>query len=139
MAERPVECSGHCKRTITIIYKEIVNGTVTVTEMCSECPIYEQKLHGEVKALSHEGLAESEAGLCCGSCLTTLASVKTGNPLGCPECYLVFSDILISELLAKHAIPAHLKNTKKTQSLHLGKSPNHALSLPTSSRLTALN
>ncbi len=66
-------------------------------------------------------------------------SVKTGNPLGCPECYLVFADVLLAELIAKHALPIHVKNTKKTQPLHFGKSPHRALSLPTSSRLMALN
>jgi protein arginine kinase activator len=142
MADRPVECAGHCKRPIKIMYKEIVCDAINVTEMCSECPIYEQKLHGQIKALTPEGLAEGEAGLCCGNCRTTLESVLTGNPLGCPECYPIFSDVLISELISEDAIPSHLKKSigaKKTQPLHMGKTPSNTLTFPTSSRLTALN
>lgn len=141
MADRPVECAGHCKRPIKVIYKEIVDDTITVTTMCSECPVYEHKLHGQIKALASEGLAEGEAGLCCGNCRTTLESVLTGNPLGCSECYAVFSDVLISALVSENAVPSHLKkniSTKKTQLLHLGKTP-HTLTAPTSSRLTAFN
>ena len=142
MAERPVECTGHCKRPLKVIYKEIVGNTVSITEMCSECPVYAQKLHGQIKALSAEGLAEGEAGLCCGNCRTTLESVLTGNPLGCSECYPIFSDVLISELLSEDVLPSHLKKSigsKKNQPLHVGKSPDNVLTAPASSRLTALN
>jgi protein arginine kinase activator len=142
MADRPVECTGHCKRPIKIIYKEIVGDAITVTEMCSECPVFEQKLHGQIRAFAPEGLAEGESGLCCGSCHTSLESVLTGNPLGCSECYLVFSDVLLSELISEDAVPLHIKKsagTKKSQPLHIGKSPNNSLTLPASNRLTALN
>lgn len=142
MAERPVEC-GHCKRPIKVIYKEIIDGSMVCTEMCSECPILEQKLHGESKTTtSIEGLSEGEAGLCCGNCGTSLESVKMGNPLGCAECYAVFSDVLISELIAADAVPSHLKKSitgKKTQPLHIGKSPKEPLTIAPSSRLTTLN
>lgn len=142
MADRPAECAGHCKRPLKIIYKEIVGNTITITEMCTECPVYEQRLYGQIKKSTPEGLAEGEAGLCCGNCRTSLESVLTGNPLGCPQCYLVFSEVLISELVSEDAVPSHLKkstNVKKTQPLHIGKSPNNTPTLPTSSRLTALN
>ncbi|HEY2810777.1 MAG TPA: UvrB/UvrC motif-containing protein [Rhabdochlamydiaceae bacterium] len=142
MAERPVECAGHCKRPLKIIYKEIVGDSVSVTEMCNECPVFEQKLHGQMAGLAAEGLAEGEAGLCCSNCRTTLESVLTGNPLGCSECYPIFSDVLISELISDDAVPAHLKKsigTKKNQPLHIGKSPDHAQTVPASNRLTALN
>jgi protein arginine kinase activator len=65
-----------------------------------------------------------------------------GNPLGCSECYAVFSDVLISELIAGDKLPAQIKKeimSKRTQPLHLGKSPNKPLTIPSSSRLTALN
>lgn len=142
MGDRPVECAGHCKRPVQVTYKEIVGDTINVTEMCAECPVYEQKLHGQIKVLGIEGLAEGEAGLCCGNCRTSLESVLTGNPLGCAECYAVFSDLLISELISEDAVPSHLKkniSAKKTQPLHIGKTPTHTVALPASSRLTALN
>lgn len=142
MADRPVECAGHCKRPTKVVYKEIVGNTITVTEMCSECPIYEQKLHGQIKGPATEGIAEGEAGLCCSNCRTTLESVLTGNPLGCCECYPVFSDVLVSELISEDAVPSHIKKSvsaKKTQALHIGKSPSHTQAPPASSQLTALN
>jgi protein arginine kinase activator len=142
MAERPVEC-GHCKKPIKVVYKEIVGDSIMCTEMCADCPILQQKLHGQsLEPQSREGLTETEAGLCCGNCRTTLESIQMGNPLGCSECYAVFSDVLISELSTADKIPPRIKKdilTKKTQPLHIGKSPNKPLTIPSSSRLTALN
>ncbi len=142
MVDRPVECS-HCKKTTTIIYKEIVDTSIVCTEMCADCPVFQQRLHGQTPtATSKEGFTETEAGLCCGNCRTSLESVKMGNPLGCSECYSVFSDVLVSELIAAERIPSRLKkefSSKKTLPLHLGKSPNKPLTIPSSSRLTALN
>jgi protein arginine kinase activator len=142
MAERPVECTGHCKRPIKIVYKEIVGDAIHVTEMCAECPVYELKLHGQITAGLTEGHTEGEAALYCGNCHTNLESVLTGNPLGCVECYAVFADAILSTLLSEEAIPLHLAKTisaKKTQSLHMGKSPHAAMALPASGRLTTLN
>ena len=89
-----------------------------------------------------EGLTETEAGVCCGHCRTTLEAIKMGNPLGCSECYAVFSDVLISELIVAGKLPSRFKKeiqAKKTQPLHIGKSPNKLLTIPTSNRLTTLN
>jgi protein arginine kinase activator len=142
MAERPVECS-HCKKPIKVVYKEIVDTSIICTETCADCPIFQQRLHGQnVEAQSKGGITEAEAGLYCGNCRTSLESVQTGNPLGCSECYAVFADVLISELIAAEKLPARLKKdvlTKKTQPIHLGKSPNKPLTIPPSSRLTSLN
>lgn len=142
MAERPVECS-HCKKAIACVYKEIARDVILVTDMCADCPILQQKLHGtEAPSLATEKVTEADAGLCCGNCRTTLESVKMGNPLGCSECYEVFSDLLISELIAADEIPSRIKKEiaqKKNQPLHIGKTPSKPLSIPSSSRLTALN
>jgi protein arginine kinase activator len=142
MAERPVECS-HCKKSIKVIYKEIVDNSIICTETCADCPVLQQKLHGQsIEITPREGLTETEAGLCCGNCRTSLESIKMGNPVGCSECYAVFSDVLIAELIATDKIPGPLKKEialKKTQPLHIGKSPNKPLTIPSSSRLTALN
>jgi protein arginine kinase activator len=142
VADRPVECS-HCKKAIKVTYKEIVDTSIVCTEMCADCPILQQRLHGQnLEPQSREGLTETEAGLCCGNCRTTLESVQMGNPLGCSECYAVFSDVLISELISADRIPIRIKkdiSAKKTQPLHIGKSPNVSITIPSSSRLTALN
>lgn len=140
MAERPIECS-HCKKPITVTYKEILDISVTCNEMCATCPILEQKLHGySSKVASHESHAET--GLCCGNCRTTLESIKMGNPLGCSECYAVFADILIVELTSMEKIPLQLlkvAKNRKNQTLHLGKSPNKSARIPSSNRLVVLN
>jgi protein arginine kinase activator len=111
--------------------------------MCAECPVFQQRLHGSALLPPlREGLAEAEAGLCCGNCGTSLESVKMGNPVGCSECYCVFSDMLVSELIAANKIPSHIKKeilAKKSQPIHLGKTPNKPLTIPSSSRLTSLN
>lgn len=139
MAERPVEC-GHCRKPVKVIYKEIVGKTILTTEMCADCPVLQQKLHGE-----SVGVPSGEAGdtgLCCGNCLTTLESVKTGNPLGCSQCYSVFSDLIITQLTQSNTIPSTLKKNltiKRGQPLHMGKSPDKAVSIAASSRLLALN
>lgn len=142
MPERSVECS-HCKKPIKVIYKEIVDNSMICTEMCGDCPVLQQKLHGQMAEFQpREGLTETEAGLCCGNCRTTLESIKMGNPLGCSECYAVFADVLISELIASDKLPLRIKKdlmAKKTQPLHLGKSLHKPVTIPASSRLTALN
>lgn len=135
MAERPVECS-HCKKPIKIIYKEILEHSPSCIEMCEECPIFHQKLSGAPISSTSEKLYRNESGLCCHKCRTTLESVTTGNPLGCSECYAVFADLLIAELKNHDKIPARIR---KTSPLHIGKNPNESATLPSSSRLTALN
>jgi protein arginine kinase activator len=140
MSERPVECS-HCKKPIQVIYKEIVEETVTCTHMCEDCPILQQKMTGELKEGKRKK-SDIDTGLCCGSCGTTLESIQTGNPLGCSECYNVFGDILMQELLSMGMLPARLQKNlgrKKSQPLHIGKTPSTPVEIPASSRLTALN
>ncbi len=142
MADRPVECS-HCKKQIKVVYKEIVDRSIVCTEMCAECPVFQQRIHGHALVPeAQKNVAEKEGSLYCGNCRTSLESVKMGNPLGCSECYSVFSDLLIAELMTGDKIPSRIKRelpTKKTQPLHLGKTPNKPLTIPSSSRLTALN
>lgn len=140
MGDRPVECS-HCKKPIHVIYKEIVGQSILCTEMCADCPIVQQKLHGQLHPiLGNEGQKEAE--LYCGNCRTSLDSIKMGNPLGCSECYTVFGDLLVTELIAREHIPLKQQKTvinKKTASIHIGKSPEHPLHLQASTKLATLN
>ena len=141
MAERPFECS-HCKRPIAVTYKEIVGDSIIVTQMCAECPVLQQRLHGEIHLLGTEGRTDTEMGLCCGHCGTSLESIKTGNPLGCSECYSVFGDLLVEELIATDFLPPPLKKTlaaKKSLPIHIGKSPDQPLSIAPSNQITTLN
>lgn len=139
MADRPVECS-QCKKAIKVIYKEIVDTSIICTEMCADCPVLKQRLHGH--AATPSARTETEAGLYCDNCRTSLDSIKMGNPLGCSECYSVFADVLTNELIAADRLPSRIKKEipiKKTQTLHMGKSPTKPLTIPSSSRLMALN
>lgn len=137
MAERPVEC-GHCKKPAVVQYKEIIGKTITCTEMCADCPILHQKLHGTTPAEVSEGQG-GEAGLFCAHCRTSLESVKMGNPVGCSECYTIFGDLLVNELIEENKIPKRFQKVRRNQPLHVGKSPDKPAVIPSSSRLTALN
>jgi protein arginine kinase activator len=138
VGDRPVEC-GQCKKTITVLYKEIVGATTTCTEMCTGCPILSAKLHGEC---AKGKPTEKESSLCCGSCGTSAQSIKMGEPLGCGECYAVFGDILLSELLESDAASPSLKKKvglKRPQAIHIGKSPDNEQNIILSTKLASLN
>lgn len=136
MSDRPIECS-QCKRPAKILYKEILGQTINCTEMCTECPVLQAKLHGDVS-----GAEKKESQVCCGSCGTSLESVRMGQPVGCSECYAVFNDFLVGELIAAGAIPPALQKklaSQRTQAIHIGKSPDQPVDITLSSRLAALN
>lgn len=136
MSERPVEC-GQCKRPVKVVYKEVTGNSIACTEMCAECPILQERLHGELHKTD-----KKESQLCCGNCGTSLDSVRMGQPVGCPECYVVFGDFLIGELIAADAIPAALQKklaNQRTQAVHIGKSPDKPHDITLSSRMTSLN
>jgi protein arginine kinase activator len=142
MAERPVECS-HCKKPEKIVYKEIVGEAMIVTQMCADCPILEERLHGSAPSEKKQ-LRPSEKAmpLFCETCHTSLESVQTGNPLGCSACYAVFSDIVVSNLLAAGQLPPQLQKSltsKKGQQIHIGKVPNKPYATVSSEELTSLN
>ena len=132
MSERPIECS-ECKRAIKVLYKEII----TCTEMCNECPVLKAKLHGETPSSKN-----TEQSLCCGVCGTSLEAVQTGQPVGCSECYSVFANYIISELIDAGGLPSTLKKkaqSQKLQTFHIGRSPKLPSSPVLSSKISSLN
>ena len=136
MSERPIECSG-CKRPVKVMYKEIVGKSVNCTEMCDDCPVLKAKLQGDNSSANRK-----ESALCCGVCGTSLESVKMGQPLGCAECYNVFAEYIICELIDSNSIPSSYKKraqTQKLQTLHIGKSPQQPSAPALSSKLSSLN
>lgn len=138
MEERPIECSG-CKKPIQIFYKEINEESIVCFEMCADCPILQQKLHGKSHPPQH---VDPEKGLCCGVCRTPLETIQMGQPLGCTECYSVFGDRLVVELITTKKIPPKLikaLNKNKNQPLHVGKSPHQSEGVPSPGKLTELN
>lgn len=138
--ERPVEC-GQCKKPAKVIYKELVGEAMSCTEMCTDCPILQERLHGTAPQKA-EGLSAAESGLCCSNCGTTFEAVKMGNPLGCRDCYTVFNRLLITELIAAGKIPPRLRKSLSSRHpppIHIGRSPGKEMTPLSSSRLTALN
>lgn len=134
--ERPLECS-ECKRPIDVHYTEIVGNNITHVYMCNECPELERRLRGVPSNNQSEGVGT--AGLACGECGTTLQAVRVGNPLGCSNCYEVFEDIIVSELIITEKIPSRIINNKKNIPLHFGRSPGEIQEINPTLRLLALN
>jgi protein arginine kinase activator len=137
LPDRPLECS-ECKKPIEVHYTEIVGDCMNQTCMCADCPELHKRLYGisqwelEVESLGGTGLA-------CGNCGTTLDAVRMGHDLGCCDCYTVFEDVLVQELLSSKKIPPRLAHNKKTTPMHLGRSPGEAQEINISMRLLALN
>jgi protein arginine kinase activator len=137
--DRPLEC-GECKKPISVRYTEIVGDTITRTSMCADCPELYRRLHGIPLHLGIGGTQEeSTTGLACGNCGTTLESLRVGTPLGCSNCYEVFDDILLSEMLASGKIPHRISTTKKSIPIHIGRAPGEIQEMNPSLRLLALN
>lgn len=122
MADRPLECT-QCKRPIAVDYTEIVEGQEVQLSMCSVCPVLQRMLHGTAPQ-EEMPAGKTTAGLYCGNCNTSLDDVKTGNPLGCAQCYEVFADVITFDLLSAHRISRRLrKPTGKGTPLHIGRTP----------------
>lgn len=134
MSERPLPCS-ECKKPIKICYTEIADGQIMHTDICAECPFYEKHLN-----LVHDDEDKDNPGLCCGGCGTSMQDVKTGAPFGCMECYRVFEDLIIAELLAENRISKKLAiRAKGMRPIHMGRSLQETAPLNPATRLLALN
>lgn len=135
--ERPIECT-ECKRSVAIWYTEIVGNNISQLSMCSECPVLQRKLHGQISE-KEVGLLPGETSLACGECGTTLEALRVGNPLGCSNCYEVFDDIIVSELMTLDKVPQRVATNKKTVPIHIGRGPGEIREISPSLRLLALN
>lgn len=141
MAERPIECS-QCTRPIAVRYTEVNQAGSMQTDMCNQCPILQTKIHGQATGVAPSGFIGTDAGVCCGRCGTTMLAIRTGSPLGCAECYVVFEDILANELMLQGYVPSRLRKVmegNKKQPLHVGKTPEQVVDLTASSRIVSLN
>ncbi len=138
--DRPVEC-GHCQLPIQTIYKEIVSENVTCTGMCSECPVLERKLYGTNR---QKGLLLADKGteLCCGQCQTTFEAVREGQSVGCMQCYEIFCDLIVEQLLQQDLMPPHVAISAKERrlaSLHVPRAGQLQVDLPLSEKLSELS
>lgn len=136
--ERPLEC-GDCKKPIAVRYTEIAKNIYTHTSMCSDCPELQRRLHGLSFGEQAIGSHPAKTGVACGNCGTTLQAVHVGAPLGCANCYEVFRDMMILELLHLGKISARTANVKKNAPLHIGRSPGETAKFSPSAQLIALN
>ncbi|MEI8364796.1 MAG: UvrB/UvrC motif-containing protein [Parachlamydiaceae bacterium] len=137
LPERPLECS-ECKKQISVCYTEIVEGNITRTSMCADCPELHRRLYGNPSRRT-DILEEVAAGLTCGNCGTTLESLRVGIPLGCSGCYEVFDDALLVEIIASEKVPIRLTTVKKSGPIHIGRVPGQTQKINPSLRLLALN
>lgn len=138
MVNRPLECS-QCQKAARVCYKEIIRSSITCTEMCADCPILENKLHGESLQLQ---ASDKQNTLCCSRCGTALDAIKMGDSVGCTDCYEIFSDTLIIELIQTETIPPSLIKSlsgKQPTPLHTGRAPNTPVDITLSKRLSSLN
>ena len=136
--DRPLECS-QCPKPISVEYTEIVGKCSHKVVMCSDCPNLKQRLHGVSKKtedLTRDSLA---GGLTCGNCHTKWESVRMGHPLGCGECYTVFAQLLLDDLVTSNRVPKRLAVKQKGIPAHVGRSPGEVVELDPKLRLLALN
>ncbi len=141
MSERPLECS-ECHKPVKVVYTEIVGKSLTRQVMCASCPVLQRKLRGSLGADAQAAGAmggTSAAGICCGTCGTTLESVRSGHPVGCVECYEIFGDILVAELISTQSLPPSIAVLPKGTPLHVGRGPGQVSPVSPSVKLIALN
>lgn len=135
--DRPLECT-ECKKKVSVIYKDMAGENVMATSMCETCPVLYTKLHKRKdQALSQQ--EQQVAGLCCGSCGTTLQRVQMGNTLGCIDCYDVFQYQIFEELIKAGRLSHKLTESGQVGPLHMGKTPGSISPINPSLRLAALN
>lgn len=137
--ERPLECS-ECRKPISIHYTEIVGNSITHTGMCSECPQLQRRLKG---ASREEEMAvaggKTAIGLVCGECGTTLDNFRVSHTVGCCNCYAVFQDLIIEEMLRANKISPNITKWKRSIPLHVGRAPGETQEVSPTLRLIALN
>jgi protein arginine kinase activator len=69
-----------------------------------------------------------------------MQDVKMGAPFGCSECYRVFEDLIITEMLAENRISKKLAiRAKGMRPIHMGRSIQERTSYNPATRLLALN
>jgi protein arginine kinase activator len=109
--------------------------------MCADCPILQGRLYG-ISSEAKGKVPNTEAGVCCGRCGTTLLAVRTGGLMGCSECYTVFEEAIASEMISTGKISNRMRNmqeSSKKQTLHAGKTPDQKVDLTPANRIVSLN
>ncbi|MBX9923069.1 MAG: UvrB/UvrC motif-containing protein [Rhabdochlamydiaceae bacterium] len=135
MADKPLECT-QCPNAICVTYKEISKNACTSVGMCSNCPILEKKLHGQLQTSSNP---ENIPKLYCTECLTTLESLEMGSSLGCNQCYANFDKPLLQKLIKEESLPSFFAEQLSNTQIHRGKSPHQAHTISPTQQLATLH
>lgn len=104
LCARPTECVL-CTKPADVTYKRVIDRKESQFSMCKQCPVLQKFL-----------LYTSDPEKICSHCHTTLSSLQRGQPIGCSQCYEVFSSELknlFSHLPLKETSFHHSKDTKK--------------------------
>ena len=138
-ADRPLQCV-ECKKAIAVLYTVVEQGSVAHTVMCEQCPQLERRLRGTKTLEIQDGTATSTGvtGLVCAECQTSLAEVRSGMRLGCSECYEVFADALLNEMVLADRVPKHVAQQTADNPIHVGRSPGQVEELRPTIQLQAL-
>ncbi len=137
--DRPLECSG-CKKPIKVHYSEIVDDKVTRIGMCADCPALARKL-GEVVSkdnVQETKVSGSGADLSCTSCGTSAEDIQMGYRFGCAECYEVFGEMVVAQLVSAGGFCAP-PTEMQPEKYHVGRAPGEVGEISPSMRLIVLN
>jgi len=137
MTQRPFDCT-ECKKTVAVCYTEIVGDKMTRNVMCADCPHLEKKIY-KMKNDDDQGASTEDVRLTCAECNTSLEQIRKGHLLGCAQCYEVFADVIVADLIKQRRISRHLTSNKKTQPLHIGRAKGEITEVSPTLRLIALN
>lgn len=138
MAERPLDC-GECKKSIAVQYTELEGEKLSRTIMCADCPHLEKQLYGTTAHSSSCKGPVLQGSMTCGTCNTSLEAIRMGHQLGCRECYDVFSEIIVDELIKEERVSRHFSGNPRTQPIHMGRTPGEVSEISATLRLIALN
>ncbi|MCI5051539.1 MAG: UvrB/UvrC motif-containing protein [Simkaniaceae bacterium] len=139
MSSRPKGCQG-CRKKVATSYRKIIDGKVEEMCACAKCPKIDANIRGDKLTAAPSGPIKEEENFACENCKTKLSDIKEGKPLGCPECYSTFEEVIKVYLGACDRIKeSKVIRTLEGESLHVGKSPFGDESEELRSRLSNLN
>ncbi|MBP7795546.1 MAG: hypothetical protein KA059_02075 [Elusimicrobiales bacterium] len=97
-----MECERCHNNPSTVIVKAVVNGIIKKLNLCDDCAtklgymddMKKKSTFNDYAGVIIEELLESKKRMVCPVCKTDYITFKKTNELGCPECYITFSNIL---------------------------------------------
>ena len=104
-------CQNCHKKTASVYYTEIINGSVNKLYLCEDCARLGNKINKDIglddilasfMGFNHEKLKKSQGKLVCPKCNLTYDEFQKVGKLGCYKCYEVFGDKIESILKQLH-------------------------------------